>query len=515
MSTRVVVVGNGMAGARLTEELQRRDPAGDHLEIVVLGAEPQPAYNRILLSNVLAGSITARDTRLKPDGWWSRHGIDVRLGVRAERLDVAARAVHCSDGEILGYDELVLATGSRSFIPPIEGATTDTGVLAENVIAFRTLGDCERIIESVRPGSRAVVLGGGLLGLEAARGLLLRGVDVTVVHPKDFPMERQMDAVGGSVLTRVLSELGMRMVLGRRVIALRDTTTSRVVDLDDGTELPVDLLVLSAGIRPSTELAAAAGVEVRQAIVVDDELRTSAPHVWAIGECAEHRGEVYGLVQPGWEQAAVVADLVAHTDSKATYDGTPNVTRLKAHDIDLASMGDITPDLHCRDHEVLTVADPSRGRYAKLVVRADRVVGALLLGNPDAVGTVTQLFDAQLPVPVDRMALLTGRGAGGGHELASPAGMPGSAVICRCNSVTKSHLTGAWRAGARSVAALATATRATTGCGGCGSTVQGICEWLRSSDPPDSDPQATQQDPQHEDATACPASDVEEEEGAA
>ncbi|WP_207390428.1 FAD-dependent oxidoreductase [Rhodococcus sp. ABRD24] len=480
--TRVVIVGNGMVGARLAEELRRRDRDPERLEVVVFGAEPRAAYNRILLSNVLAGSITARDTRLRPDDWWARNHVDVRIGVRVEAVDTEARVVRCDDGKLLGYDELVLATGSTSFVPPIEGMHVD----ADGVAAFRTVEDCDRITGAASPGCRAVILGGGLLGLEAARGLLLRGADVTVVHPKAVPMERQMDPGGGAVLGRVLTGLGMRVLLNRRAIALRGTGAARVLVLDDGTELPVDLVVLTAGVRPATAVARAAGVIVDYGVVVDDGLRTSAPHVWAIGECAQHRGEVYGLVQPGWEQAAVVAARITGADPGAEYHGSETVTRLKAHDIDLASMGDVSADLHDTDHEVLTLADPARGRYAKLVVREERIVGAVLLGSPDVVGTVTQLFDARLPVPQDRMVLLTGRGAAT-TESVSPAGMPGGAVICRCNSVTKTNLTAAWRSGARSVAALATATRATTGCGGCSSTVEGICEWLRSSDPQSAD----------------------------
>lgn len=476
--SRVVIVGNGMAGARLAEELRRRERDPARLGIVVFGAEPRAAYNRILLSNVLAGSITARDTRLRPDDWWVRNHVDVRTGVRVTGIDTATRTVCGDDGTTLGYDELVFATGSVPFVPRIEGMSADDS----DVVAFRTVEDCARIAQAAGSGCRAVVLGGGLLGLEAARGLLLRGADVTVVHPRAVPMERQLDEGGGRVLTRVLTSLGMRVVLERRAVALRRNASGRALVLDDGTELPADLVVLTAGIRPATELASAVGATVEHGIVVDDALRTDVPHVWAVGECAQHRGEVYGLVQPGWEQAEVVADRITGADATAEYHGTPPVTRLKAHDIDLASMGDVSADLHDGEFEVLTVADPARGRYAKLVVADERIVGAVLLGCPDTVGTVTQLFDAKLPVPQDRMSLLTGR-TGAAAETASPAGMPGGAVICRCNSVTKAHLTGAWRAGARSVGALATATRATTGCGGCSSAVEGICDWLRTTDP--------------------------------
>ncbi len=327
-----------------------------------------------------------------------------------------------------------------------------------------------------------MVLGGGLLGLEAARGLLLRGADVTVVHPRAVPMERQLDEGGGRVLTRVLTSLGMRVVLERRAVALRPQRLRRALVLDDGTELLADLVVLTAGIRPATELASAVRATVEHGIVVDDALRTDVPHVWAIGECAQHRGEVYGLVQPGWEQAEVVADRITGADATAEYHGTPPVTRLKAHDIDLASMGDVSADLHDGELEVLTVADPARGRYAKLVVADGRIAGAVLLGCPDTVGTVTQLFRRETAgaagpdVAADRA-----RRRGSGDR--APRRHAGGAVICRCNSVTKAHLTGAWRAGARSVGALATATRATTGCGGCSSAVEGICDWLRTTDP--------------------------------
>ncbi|WP_175420367.1 FAD-dependent oxidoreductase [Rhodococcus sp. SGAir0479] len=478
MTRRVVIVGNGMAGARLAEELRRRERDPLRLEIVVLGAEPRAAYNRILLSNVLAGGLTVRDTRLRPDDWWVRNHIDVRVGVRVTAIDTDARTVRGDDGTEVSYDEVVLATGSTAFVPPVDGMRADDG----RVVAFRTAADCDRIAAAAEPGCRAVVLGGGLLGLEAARGLLLRGADVTVVHPRAVPMERQLDDDGGRVLTRVLTGLGVRTMLGRRAVAMRDTPSGRLLDLDDGAALPVDLVVLTAGIRPATDLARAAGIAVDHGIVVDDALHTSAAHVWAIGECAQHRGQVYGLVQPGWEQADVVADRITGADPCAEYHGTPPVTRLKAHDIDLASMGDVSAQLHDPDRDVLVLADPSRARYAKLVVAGDRIVGAVLLGCPDAVGTITQLFDAQLPVPGDRMALLTGRGSTPADTV-TPAGMPGNAVICRCNSVTKSNLTTAWRAGARSVSALATATRATTGCGGCSAAVDGICEWLRTTDP--------------------------------
>ena len=557
---RVLIVGNGMAGARLAEEIRHRDPDATRFAVTIVGEEPHAAYNRVLLSTVVAGKITPRDTRLKPDGWWAARHIDVRTGTRVTAVDVvASTATLTSSGpsratpatpaasastpnavfgaertgrtlssrpnaafgdkgafrdrrtpgdlgalgreEVVCWDELVFATGSASFIPPIEGvyaeaAGPDTGPhagpdagpqLAEGVVAFRTVDECRRIVELAGSAAHAVVLGGGLLGLEAARGLLAQGIDVTVVHPMDFPMERQMDADGGAVLARVVRKLGAHLVLNRFVTARRsadDHGPDRVV-LDDGTELPADLVVISTGVRPRTDLAHALGLEVNRGIVVDDRLTTSVPHVHAIGECSEHRGEVPGLVQPGWDQARVLADLLTGADPEATYTGTSVLTRLKAHDIDLASMGSVTVDVHDHEHEVLAFTDPSRGRYAKLVLRSDRLVGAILLGVGDAAGALTQLYDSGSAVPRDRLALMLGRAVTrrSGPERANLAEMPGSAVICRCNTVTKSAIVGAFREGADTVAAVAEATRATTGCGSCSGAVDGLCSWLRSSEP--------------------------------
>ncbi|WP_149361236.1 FAD-dependent oxidoreductase [Lolliginicoccus suaedae] len=481
----IVIVGNGMAGARMAEELRQRQPDPRQLTITVIGDEPCPAYNRILLSTVLAGGLTARETRLKPDSWYERNAITVRTGVLAEKIDRDARRVYLNDGSIVEYDDLVLATGSRSFVPPMEGIRTSDGALARGVRAFRTVEDCDAILAATTPGARITVLGGGLLGLEAARGALGRGAEVTVVHPASHPMERQLDGDGGAVLARVLEDMGMRLVLGQRARSLihdEDGTLTGLL-LEDGTELATDLVVLSAGIRPCTELAEQCGLDIDRGVIVDDQLRTSDERIRAIGECAEHRGMVYGLVQPAWEHAAVVADHLTGTNATSSYQGTSQTTRLKAHGIDLASMGEVYTDLHDREAEVLALADPVRGRYAKVIVRDERLVGAVLLGNPEVTGMLAQYFDTGMAVPADRMALLLGRGAAGIAEAASPANMPGSAVVCKCNSVTKSQITAAFREGARDTRAVASVTRATTGCGGCTSAVDGLCGWLKKGDP--------------------------------
>jgi len=475
---RVVVVGYGMAGARLAEEVRARDPGGDRVALTVVGEEPHPAYNRVLLSGVLAGGVAVDAVRLHEPDWGARTAVDLRTGTRVVRLDRAARAVELAGGERLPYDALVLATGSTPWLPPVDGLSGPDGRLADGVVTFRDLDDCGRILAAARPGAPVAVLGGGLLGLEAARGLAGRGNLVTVVHPVGHLMERQLDPGAGRVLADALGRTGVEFRFGR--LARRHTPGSGL-ELDDGSRVPADLVVVSAGVRAAADLARAAGLLVERGVVVDDALRTSDPRVHALGDCAQHRGVVGGLVQPAWEQAAVLADLLTGDDPGARYRGTPVVTRLKARGIDLAALGEAHADLDEPGVEVVRVEDPTRGRYAKVVLRDNVVVGAIMLGSPDAAATVTQLFDQGLPAPDDRLALLLGRALAGPRT--GPAELPGTTVVCRCNGVRKEQLVAAWQTGAREVGALATATRATTGCGTCRDLVCAIADWLASRAP--------------------------------
>lgn len=478
---RVVIVGQGMAGTRLAEEIRRRDPAAERVALTIIGDEPCPAYNRVLLSAVLAGSLTPELVRLHEAGWAEQHQVDLRLGAAVTGLDRGSRQIAVTDGSTVDYDVLVLATGSRAWIPPTEGLLTEQGGLASGAVTFRTLADCERILAHARPGAPVAVLGGGLLGLEAARGLAGRGSLVTVVHPVGHLMERQLDPAAGQVLAKTLATLGVECRLGQRAARY---LPGDGLKLDDGTLVPADLVVVSAGVKPETVLAESAGLAVDGGILVDDSLRTSDPRVHAIGDCARHPGTVPGLVQPAWEQAAVLADLVTGTDPAARYRGTPAVTRLKARDVDLAALGEVHVPVDAPDSEVLCLQDPARGHYAKLVVRNDRIVGAIVLGSPDAAAMIIQLYDRAVPVPSDRLALLLGRALPGGAQSAqTPADLPASAVVCRCNTVTKAQLVRAWRAGAQGVGELVTATRATTGCGSCRDAVHGVASWLSATGP--------------------------------
>ncbi|MCW3817240.1 FAD-dependent oxidoreductase [Micromonospora sp. DR5-3] len=478
---RIVIVDYGMAGARIAAELHAR---GGDRKITVLGAEPHRAYNRIMLSTLLAGKIGEPDVELTEA---AGQGVDVRTGVAVTAIDRVAREVCTADGDRHGYDHLVLATGSRALVPPLPGLHP----LPDRVIPFRTLDDCRRILAAARGARRALVLGGGLLGLEAARGLAARGLDVTVVHPTGWLMERQLDPAAGAVLADTLAGLGVRTALAVPATGVAADADGVRLDLADGRSLHADLLVLSCGVRPDTALAGAAGLAVDRGVVVDDRLRTSDRRISAIGDCAQHDGELTGLVAPAWAQARVVAQVLAGEDPLARYRPRPVVTRLKAAGIDLAAMGDATGatpadgTVHGGPAEELTFADPARGTYARLRIRDDRLTGAILLGDNPAVGTVVQLFDRGAPVPADRRSLLLGRafGPAPAAPAASPALMPDAATVCQCNDVRKGALVACWRAGARTVEELSAATRAATGCGGCRDAVAGIADWLAGAEP--------------------------------
>ncbi|CAM03072.1 assimilatory nitrate reductase electron transfer subunit [Saccharopolyspora erythraea NRRL 2338] len=449
--SRIVVVGNGPAAHRFTERMRHHGHSGP---ITVLGAESHAAYNRVLLGSVLDGSLTADGIALPP------LDADVRLGVSATGIDRARREVHTDTGGVHHYDELVLATGARPRVPDVPGLR-DGG----SVRTLRTLADCAEL-----PRGRVAVLGGGILGVEAARALAGRGADVVLVHPGRYPMDRQLDATAGKLLAERLGTLGVETRLERKAV---ERQPGKLV-LDDGEVLLADEVVVCAGVEPETGLAQHAGLRVAHGVVVDDGMATSDPNIHAVGDCAEHGGTVSGLIASAWEQAEALAQRL--TGARGRYRGTKTVTRLKARGIDLVSIGS-REALASLDAEVVTLSDPARGRYARIALADERVAGAVLFGFPQAIASVTQLHDGDLPVPSDRLGLLLGTAAA---TRATPVELPDDAVVCRCNNVTKKALTTAWHGGARSVADIAQATRATTGCGGCADDVRRICGSLRT-----------------------------------
>ncbi|PRY61887.1 MULTISPECIES: FAD-dependent oxidoreductase [Glycomyces] len=456
---KVAIVGYGMAGARIARELGRRG-----VDVTVFGAEPAAAYNRILLSSMIAGKQTEAEIALPvpPDH------VELRLGEAVEHVDLDAKTVNGT-----AFDKLVLATGAEAFVPPVPGLDP----LPTGAYVLRTIEDARSILDEAANRASAVVLGGGLLGLESARGLAKRGMDVTVVHAAGHLMDRQLDPLGAKVLADSYAEVG--------VASITDARTTRVVHGDDGLTLVLadgrtvtgQLLVVSCGIRPNIELAQAMGLETGRGVVIDDQCRTSHPDVFAVGDCAEHRGIAYGLVGPAWEQADVVVDLLSDLNPDAAYEGSRLVTRLKASGIELAAMGEVEGD------EVVSFADPARGTYARLVIDEEgRLAGAVMLGDNPMVGQVVQLFDTGDPVPHDRRTLLMGRpGESVSVAPETPASMPDEVVVCRCNNVTKRELRTAFFDGARTPEALSDATQASTGCGTCTEDVAGLCKWLNST----------------------------------
>jgi assimilatory nitrate reductase electron transfer subunit len=396
-NTRVVVIGAGLAGVRLARRLGELGTP-----VTLIGEEEHRPYNRVLLAEVLAG-------RYHPDVIALPAPAELTRG-RVTGIDREARAVHLADGSKIAYDTLVLATGSNPVLPPLRGLFTPDHVLPEGVHAFRTMDDCLGLSKAVRPGVRAVVIGGGLLGVSAARALAQRGAQVVLAQQGERLMERQLDPSASKLVKRHLKDLGVEVHTECRVRDVRCVGGAvRSVEMHDGYALDADLVVLACGVHPRVGLAQIAGLEVRKGIVVDDELRTSDPHIRAIGDCVQHDGEVYGLATPALEQAEVLAELLAGAagDADARYTGTRALTRLTlvGHDspFDLAAFGETEP---LPGDDVVQLADATRGTYRKVVVRDDRLVGGVLVGELGTVGALARAWEGAEPLPTDGGPLL-------------------------------------------------------------------------------------------------------------
>ncbi len=467
---RLVVIGNGMAGARFLEELVGRG-GREWFEVVVFGDEPYGNYNRILLSGVLAGSHDPRDIFINPLGWYEENGIVLHAGVRATGIDRETKVVRAAGGLVEPYDALVIATGSSAFVPDIEGFRGEDGRPRSGAFVFRSLEDCDAMVRYAARAGRAAVVGGGLLGLEAARGLIDRGLEVDLVHHKAHLMGRQIDAAASEVLRRSMEHLGARVHLGRTTTRVLGDDRVAGLGFDDGTELPCDMVVVAAGIRPNVGLAADAGLHVDRGIIVHDDLSThNDPDVYALGECIQHRGVTYGLVAPLWEQARVLAERLSGRDPHAVYHGSLVSTKLKVAGVELATMGEPRPA--GADDEVVAYSEPSRGVYKKLVVRHGRLVGGIVLGDGAITPRLLRLFDRQEALPENRAELLFPLAA----TSPSPADLPDGAQVCNCNGVSKGQIVAAVRGGCRSLKAVCDATRAGTGCGSCKGEVQAVLE---------------------------------------
>ena len=470
--SRLVVIGNGMAGARFVEEMTARD-AHRRFQITVFGDEPHGNYNRILLSGVLAGTHRPEDILINPLSWYLANGIALRAGVRVERIDTQEKIVVAQDGTREPYDALVIATGSRPWLPPIDGLVSDTGTLKNGAFVFRTIDDCDQMIARARSATAAVVIGGGLLGIEAARGLRNHGLSVTIVHLMPHVMDAQLDAAAGRILQRQLETMGLTVITNQTTSAVLGGEQVAGVRFADGRSIECGMVVVAAGIRPNTDLARSAGLEVKRGIVVGDDLACAgAEGVHAIGECSEHRGQTYGLVAPLWDQACVLADRLSGRKPDASYTGSRLSTKLKVAGLDVAVMG--AKEAAEEDDEVVSYSEPSRGVYKKLVVRDHRVVGAILIGDGPIVPTITQAFADGRRIADERAELLFPPPAVAPKP--SPERLSDEVRVCDCNAVSKAQIVEAVLSGARSLQAVCDRTRAGTGCGSCRPEVQRIIE---------------------------------------
>jgi len=395
---RLVVVGNGMAGIRTVEELLLRAP--ERYEITVISAEPHPNYNRILLSSVLASDKTFDEIVINPRSWYGEHGIRLIAANSATAIDRVGRTVALADGAILSYDKLLLATGSRPVAPPIPGLGLP------NVRAFRDIADVEAMIDATKTERRAVIIGGGLLGLEAAWGLTRRGMSVVLVHLMPTLMERQLDAAAGALLHRDLVSRGITFFMNSQTEEIVGTDRAVGVLLADGSTVPADLVVLAIGIRPNTDLARDAKLDVNRGILVGDDMATSDPDIYAVGECIEHNGQVFGLVAPIWDQAKVCGSRLAG-DLAAVYVPQPVFTSLKITGVDVFSAGVLAANDEA--DEELTLHDARRGLYKKVVLRGDKVVGSVLYGSVSDGPWYVQLMRDKTDVSAFRDQIVFGR----------------------------------------------------------------------------------------------------------
>lgn len=452
----IVVVGNGMATCRLLDELVSRG-ATDRYDITVIGEEPGGAYNRVMLSKVLDGAEPDAVVT-KPLGWYDEHGISLRSGQLVDRLEVAERRVLLQGGESLRYDIAVLATGSQPVVPSFEGMNDERGELKPGIFVYRTLEDCQRMRSYARPGDNAVVLGGGLLGLEAGKVMSDRGMHVTVIHLAHGLMNTQLDFVGGEMLRRQIERCGMFVRTGRTIESISGEQVVEGIALDDGEQLAADMVVVACGIRPRVEVARKSRIPINKGILINDTLATQVPGVYAIGECTEHQGRTYGLVAPAWEQAAVLADVLTGAQPGARYRGSRPYARLKVAGVEVASFGEIEPLLD--SDRVIQVIEERQFTYRKLIVRNRELVGAMLVGDVTAAASLVQLFDRGDAMPEDPLEALCAFAAGSG-------GASADRMICNCNKVTESAIVQAIADGADSAEQVAEHTRAGTGCGSC------------------------------------------------
>ena len=491
---RLVVIGNGMAGARTVEEILARG-GGDMFEIAMFGDEPFGNYNRIMLSAVLEGSSNASEILLNPLQWYAEHTIRLRAGVRAERILRYARLVIGEDGGQEPYDKLIIATGSHPYIPALEGMTLTDGSLKAGIFGFRNLADCRHIAAYASGKRRAAVIGGGLLGLECARALARFNLEVHIFHHASHLMNQQIDPPAGVILKSQIEKIGIQVHLEAELRAIAGEQSVTGLEFDGGQAMACEMVVFATGTRPNYEIARSCGLTVERGIVVDDQMRSvDDRHIYAVGECIQHGGRTYGLVAPLWEQAKVLADHITGSDPKAAYHGSRIATKLKVAGVELASMGIIEPGEE-RD-EVVQFSEPRKGTYKKVLIRDGHLLGAILLGDIGKAAYLLHAFDSNSPLPEERLNLLFDIGAP--PKQVTFEQIPMDAQICNCNGVAMGALINCVKAGQRTAQEVMAATRAGTACGSCESMVREIVDWASGNSAPQTPLSLPGSDGEHE-----------------
>ncbi|MBT2736076.1 nitrite reductase large subunit NirB [Bacillus sp. ISL-7] len=465
---KLVLIGNGMAGVRSIEEILKHSPHS--FEITIFGSEPHPNYNRIQLSAVLQGGTSFKDITINDRDWYNQQNIKLFTGETVIKIDTEEQLVKTDKNQEVPYDRLIIATGSVPFQLPLPG------VDKEGVITFRTMEDCQKMIETAKHYKKAVVIGGGVLGLEAAKGLLNLDMEVTVVHNCLNLMERQLDETAAKLLQTELEKQGFHFLFEKETKEILGSKRVEGVSFKDGTEAEADLVVMAVGVRPNIQLAKESGIETNRAILVNDYMETNIPNIYAVGECVEHRGIVYGLVKPLYDQGKILAKRICGLESKG-YEGTILSTQLKISGVDVFSVGQFTSDESLKSIEIHDELD---GSYKKLVFEDSKIVGAVLFGDTrDRTRLLDMITKKQDVADVEKVTLFQSS-SGGGDSIAS---MAHSEMICNCNGVPKGAIIEAvLKNGLTTVEQVKKCTKASSSCGGCKPLVSDLLSYIQSDE---------------------------------
>ena len=466
---KLVLVGNGMAGIGTLEQILK---LGGLYDITVFGSEPHPNYNRIMLSYVLEGSKTIDDIILNDLNWYKDHNITLHTGMTVTRIDEANKQVITDYGLAVSYDKVIIATGSNSFILPVPGNDK------EGVVGFRDIADCDAMLEAAKLYKKAAVIGGGLLGLEAAKGLVNLGMDVTVVHLMEDLMERQLDRNASSMLQAELTRQGVKFAMGKQTVELKGTSRVSGLSFSDGTELEADFVVMAVGIKPNVSVAKDSNITVNRGIVVNDYLETSMENVYSVGECTEHRGVCYGLVAPLFEQGMVLAKHLCGVETKP-YEGSVMSTKLKISGVDVFSAGEF---METAEHTVISAKDDWKKTYKKVLLKNNIIVGAVLFGDVTESASLQKLVKQGSEMTDEIYAEIMGTGccgSGGAKKGMSVEAMADEEIVCGCNGVTKKAIVDAvTENGFTTVDEIKACTGATRSCGGCKPVVEQILQFV-------------------------------------